>query len=120
MSGEELKNKLIALHISQSEVARRLRISQPQFNQALKSSDIKTGLLERICVAFNLSMSQFYPDAIFNGGQTSNNYHARNQSNGSGDIYEGISTDTIHKLIESNTKKDEQIDKLINLLSQKS
>lgn len=61
MTGKELKTKLSACGISQSEIARRLDMSQQSFNQSLIVNDVKSGLLERIASAIGVDMSFFYP-----------------------------------------------------------
>ena len=49
--------------ISQGEVARRIGESQQNISAALKSDDVKTGLVERIAEATGLSVCYFYGDA---------------------------------------------------------
>lgn len=61
MTGKELKTKLSACGVSQSEIARRLDMSQQSFNQSLIVNDVKSGLLERIASAIGVDMSFFYP-----------------------------------------------------------
>lgn len=61
MTGKELKERLSKYGVSQSEIARRLGMSQQSFNQALMANDVKTGLLERIADVLAVSMSFFYP-----------------------------------------------------------
>lgn len=61
MTGKELKIKLSACGVSQSEIARRLDMSQQSFNQSLIVNDVKSGLLERIASAIGVDMSFFYP-----------------------------------------------------------
>lgn len=63
MTGEQLKNKLNALGISQAEASRRLGVSSQSLNQSLEAKDVKTGLLENLCEAFNLNMGVFYDGA---------------------------------------------------------
>lgn len=63
MTGEQLKSKLDALGISQAEAARRMGVSSQSFNQFLEAKDVKTGLLENLCEAFNLNMGVFYDGA---------------------------------------------------------
>ena len=71
MTGKELKAKLIGCGVSQSEIARRLDISQQSFNQSMLVNDVKSGLLERIAKAIDVPMSFFYPNegqkAVVNG-----------------------------------------------------
>lgn len=61
MTGKELKVKLTGCGYSQSEIARRLDMSQQSFNQSLLVNDVKSGLLERVAQAINVPMSFFYP-----------------------------------------------------------
>ena len=61
MTGKELKTKLSVCGVSQSEIARRLDMSQQSFNQSLIVNDVKSGLLERIASAIGVDMSFFYP-----------------------------------------------------------
>ena len=61
MTGKELKTKLSACGVSQSEIARRLDMSQQSFNQSLIVNDVKSGLLERIATAIGVDMTFFYP-----------------------------------------------------------
>lgn len=70
MTGQELKEKLLTLNISQSELARRLDMSHQSFNQALKVSDVKSGFLEKICVAAEVEMSFFYPNGFKKSDKT--------------------------------------------------
>lgn len=74
MTGKELKLKLSECGVSQSEIARRLEMSQQSFNQSLLVNDVKSGLLERIAQALGLSMSFFYPvegnNAFANGDKS--------------------------------------------------
>ena len=61
MTGKELKTKLSACGVSQSEIARRLDMSQQSFNQSLIVNDVKSGLLERIATAIGGDMTFCYP-----------------------------------------------------------
>lgn len=71
MTGEALKEFLFKKKVSQSEVARQLKISQQSFNQMLSSADVKTSLLERIAKVLNVTISSIYgeksSDAVANG-----------------------------------------------------
>ena len=62
MKGAHIKKILIDAGISQGEVARRIGESQQNFSAALKSEDVKTGLVERIAEATGLSVCHFYGD----------------------------------------------------------
>ena len=123
MTGQELKARIAACGISQSEIARRLGMSQQSFNQGLKVPDIRTGLLERIAEATGKPLSYFYPAASAVITNESSELHVRNNSGvvsgtNNGSISTGQDTQKlVEMLVEANAKKDQQIDKLIALLS---
>lgn len=108
MSGEDLRTKLATLDVTQTEIARRIGMSQQSFNQGLNVADVKSGLLEKIAEALSLPMSFFYPDAT---GVVNNNniksQKAHNISNGSGNISESNNSndqETIKKLLDQNSQ----------------
>lgn len=125
MTGKELKDKLSTCGISQAEIARRLGMSTQSMSQALNVADIKTGFLEKIANVLGVPMSSFYPnDTTTTIPNESSELHVRNNSGVVSGINNGsISTgqqDTqklVEMLVEANAKKDQQIDKLIALLS---
>ena len=80
MTGKELKTKLSACGVSQSEIARRLDMSQQSFNQSLIVNDVKSGLLERIAAAIGVDMSFFYPSEGNNAVASGDNSVAAIQS----------------------------------------
>ena len=123
MTGQELKARIAACGISQSEIARRLGMSQQSFNQGLNVPDIRTGLLERIAEATGKPLSYFYPAASAVITNESSELHVRNNSGvvsgtNNGSISTGQDTQKlVEMLVEANAKKDQQIYKLIALLS---
>lgn len=123
MTGQELKARIAACGISQSEIARRLGMSQQSFNQGLNVPDIRTGLLERIAEATGKPLSYFYPAASATITNESSELHVRNNSGvvsgtNNGSISAGQDAQRLVEiLVEANAKKDQQIDKLIALLS---
>lgn len=123
MTGQELKARIAACGISQSEIARRLGMSQQSFNQGLNVPDIRTGLLERIAEATGIPLSYFYPAASATITNESSELHVRNNSGvvsgtNNGSISAGQDTQRLVEiLVEANAKKDQQIDKLIALLT---
>lgn len=60
MTGERLKTLLSTYKVSQSEIARKLGLSQQSFNQMLSASDVKTSLLERISNVIGVPISRLY------------------------------------------------------------
>ena len=123
MTGKELKDKLSTCGISQAEIARRLGMSTQSMSQALNVADIKTGFLEKIANVLGVPMSRFYPNDAATITNESSELHVRNNSGvvsgtNNGSISAGQDTQRLVEiLVEANAKKDQQIDKLIALLS---
>ena len=124
MSGKELKEILAARGINLSELARMLGFANDQrLHSALNAADIKTGLLERIVAVTGIPLSYFYPAASATITNESSEIHVRNNSGvvsgtNNGSISTGQDTQKlVEMLVEANAKKDQQIDKLIALLS---
>lgn len=124
MTGKELKDKLSTCGISQAEIARRLGMSTQSMSQALNVADIKTGFLERIVAVTGKPLSYFYPNDAATITNESSELHVRNNSgvvsgtnNGSISTGQQDTQKLVEMLVEANAKKDQQIDKLIALLS---
>ena len=124
MTGKELKDKLYTCGISQAEIARRLGMSTQSMSQALNVADIKTGFLEKIANVLGVPMSRFYPNDAATITNESSELHVRNNSgvvsgtnNGSISTGQQDTQKLVEMLVEANAKKDQQIDKLIALLS---
>lgn len=124
MTGKELKDKLSTCGISQAEIARRLGMSTQSMSQALNVADIKTGFLEKIANVLGVPMSRFYPNDAATITNESSELHVRNNSgvvsgtnNGSISTGQQDTQKLVEMLVEANAKKDQQIDKLIALLS---
>ena len=60
MTGEQLKKKLLDMGIQQKELADKLGMTRQNFAQALGAKDIKTGLLENICSALEITIADMY------------------------------------------------------------
>ena len=66
MSGEELKNTLLNKGYTLTEVAKLLGTPQQNFSQTLnKTFDIKSGMLESLCLKLHVDMSFFYGGTPF-------------------------------------------------------
>ena len=124
MSGKELKEILAARGINLSELARMLGFANDQrLHSALNAADIKTGFLERIVAVTGIPISYFYPAASATITNESSELHVHNNSGvvsgtNNGSISTGQDTQRLVEiLVEANSKKDQQIDKLIALLS---
>lgn len=124
MSGKELKEILAARGINLSELARMLGFANDQrLHSALNAADIKTGFLERIVAVTGIPLSYFYPAASATITNESSELHVRNNSGVVSGTNNGIisagqdAQRLVEILVEANAKKDQQIDKLIALLS---
>ena len=126
MSGKELKEILAARGINLSELARMLGFANDQrLHSVLNAADIKTGFLERIVAVTGIPLSYFYPnDTTTTITNESSELHVRNNSgvvsgtnNGSISTGQQDTQKLVEMLVESNAKKDQQIDKLIALLT---
>ena len=124
MSGKELKEILAARGINLSELARMLGFANDQrLHSALNAADIKTGFLERIVAVTGIPLSYFYPAASATITNESRELHVRNNNgvvSGTNNVSISAGQDTqklVEILVEANAKKDQQIDKLIALLS---
>lgn len=60
MTGEKLKEVLLCFKVSQTDIAKKIGMSQQSLNQMLGASDVKSGLLEKIANAVNVSVSRLY------------------------------------------------------------
>ena len=124
MSGKELKEILAERDINLSELARMLGFANDQrLHSALNAADIKTGFLERIVAVTGIPISYFYPAASATITNESSELHVRNNNgvvSGTNNVSISAGQDTqklVEILVEANAKKDQQIDKLIALLS---
>lgn len=111
MKGQMIKEILKREGVTLSEVSRLLGFDSDQrLHSALKSDDIKTGLLEDIARVLNKSVGFFYAP--------SSGFHVPHGEDSSGSVNPSNSeivriTCRFVSLLE---KKDEQIDRLISLL----
>lgn len=102
MTGEQLKRILYTAGIPQTELAKKLGTSQQNLYAVLKSQDIKTGLLERLCEVLDVKMSFFYPDDYDHGGGSSKSAHSATAV-GLGNIATtGASDDMVRQLLSQN------------------
>ena len=117
MSGENLKTIITDLGVSQSEIARRLNLSQAAFAQMLKVADVKSGLLERIAQVLGKDMSMFYGctvSATVNTGDNSGTINAGVCSTNDGEM---SLLDQIAYLRRECAKKDDERAKLLDMIN---
>ncbi len=108
MKGQKIKEMLKSEGIAISEVARMLGYDGDQrLHSALKSEDVKSGLIEEIARVTNKSVCFFYEE----DGNTVASDHSIAVSGDSNQI-NAIS----EKFIALLEKKDEQIDRLLTII----
>ena len=113
MTGERLKELLSSLKISQTDIAKKLGLSQQSFNQMLSASDVKSSLLERVANALGMSISTLYdlgccstaPDKDIYGDNPNDNTSPE-ESN----LAENIKDERIKLLKEKIAFLEEQVD----------
>ena len=119
MTGKELKTKLSACGISQSEIARRLDMSQQSFNQSLIVNDVKSGLLERIASAIGVDMSFFYPSDNQNAVASGNGIAVAGNNNVAGNVTMSDNTAVLQERVTMLEKLLEEKERLIKVLMEK-
>ena len=117
MTGKELKTKLSACGVSQSEIARRLDMSQQSFNQSLIVNDVKSGLLERIASAIGVDMSFFYPTEGSVSIAGNNNISGNN--NAVGNVTVGDNSAVLQERVTMLEKLLEEKERTIKILMEK-
>lgn len=125
MTGDRIKFLLDELGITQKALSEMLGVTPQSVNAIIAASDVRSGTLEKIANVLGVPMSRFYPnDTTTTITNESSELHVRNNSGvvsgtNNGSIITG-QQDTqklVEMLVEANAKKDQQIDKLIALLT---
>ena len=124
MTGDRIKFLLDELGITQKALSEMLGVTPQSVSAIIAASDVRSGTLEKIANVLGVPMSRFYPnDTTTTITNESSELHVRNNSG----VVSGTNNGTINTgqdaqrlveiLVEANAKKDQQIDKLIALLS---
>ena len=125
MTGERIKFLLDELGVTQKALSEMLGVTPQSVSAIIAASDVRSGTLEKIANVLGVPMSRFYPnDTTTTITNESSELHVRNNSGvvsgtNNGSIITG-QQDTqklVEMLVEANAKKDQQIDKLIALLT---
>lgn len=123
MTGERIKFLLDELGVTQKTLSEMLGVTPQSVSAIIAASDVRSGTLEKIANVLGVPMSRFYPAASATITNESSELHVRNNSGVVSGTNNGIISavqDTqrlVEILVEANAKKDQQIDKLIALLS---
>lgn len=124
MTGERIKFLLDELGVTQKALSEMLGVTPQSVSAIIAASDVRSGTLEKIANVLGVPMSRFYPnDATATITNESSELHVRNNSGvvsgtNNGSISAGQDAQRLVEiLVEANAKKDQQIDKLIALLS---
>lgn len=102
MTGEQLKRILYVAGIPQNELAKKLGTSQQNLYAALKSQDIKTGFLERLCEVLDVKMAFFYPDDYDRGGGSFASANSATAVGSGNTATTGASDDMVKQLLSQN------------------
>nr|DAF76325.1 MAG TPA: hypothetical protein [Caudoviricetes sp.] len=123
MTGERIKFLLDELGVTQKALSEMLGVTPQSVSAIIAASDVRSGTLEKIANVLGVPMSRFYPNDAATITNESSELHVRNNSGvvsgtNNGSISTGQDAQRlVEMLVESNAKKDQQIDKLIALLS---
>ena len=124
MTGDRIKFLLDELGITQKALSEMLGVTPQSVSAIIAASDVRSGTLEKIANVLGVPMSRFYPAACATITNESSELHVRNNSgvvsgtnNGSISTGQQDTQKLVEMLVEANAKKDQQIDKLIALLS---
>lgn len=97
MKGIELKERLLATHISLTEIARRMGIKPQDLNALFNVQDTKTGTIEKLANALDLPIAYFFGD----------NYNVTGNNNATG-VNNTINASD-ERLLTLLVNKDEQL-----------
>lgn len=124
MTGDRIKFLLDELGVTQKALSEMLGVTPQSVSAIIAASDVRSGTLEKIANVLGVPMSRFYPNDAATITNESSELHVRNNSgvvsgtnNGSISTGQQDTQKLVEMLVEANAKKDQQIDKLIALLS---
>lgn len=123
MTGERIKFLLDELGVTQKALSEMLGVTPQSVSAIIAASDVRSGTLEKIANVLGVPMSRFYPNDAATITNESSELHVRNNSGvvsgtNNGSISAGQDAQRLVEiLVEANAKKDQQIDKLIALLT---
>ena len=123
MTGDRIKFLLDELGITQKALSEMLGVTPQSVSAIIAASDVRSGTLEKIANVLGVPMSRFYPNDTTTITNDSIELHVRNNSGVVSGTNNGIisagqdAQRLVEILVEANAKKDQQIDKLIALLS---
>ena len=118
MTGLELKERLLATHISLSEIARRMGIKPQDLNALFNVQDSKTGTIERLAKALDLPIAYFYGDTFnISGSNNATGNNSTNTVNTTDDRLLSLLVSKDEQLLlamKQTSKAQEQMDRLLN------
>ena len=124
MTGDRIKFLLDELGITQKALSEMLGVTPQSVSAIIAASDVRSGTLEKIANVLGVPMSRFYSNDTTTITNESSELHVHNNSgvvsgtnNGSISTGQQDTQRLVEILVEANAKKDQQIDKLIALLS---
>lgn len=114
MTGEELKKRLSAIDETLANIARKLDMTPQNLDGILKTKDIKTGFIEKLCIAYNKPISYFFDEPtdkpVMAGDHNQyNEHHAHDNYNGNADAVLSERVKSLEALVD---EKNERISEL--------
>ncbi len=111
MTGEQLESFLNGRGVKKIDVAEKLGMSLQNYCAIFRTKDIKTGMLERISAATNISIPEFYGSSssvAISTGEGNTQVAGNNIK---------VNSEGVVGLL---AKKDEQIDRLLSIIESMS
>lgn len=119
MKGTELKERLLATHISLSEIARRMGIKPQDLNALFNVQDTKTGTIERLSNALDLPIAYFFGDSYNITGNNIVNSGSNNAVNATDERLLSLLVSKDEQLtisMKQTEKAQSQIDRLLGII----
>lgn len=115
MTGIELKAILMTNGYTQGDIADRIGESQQNFSSALRSDNLKSGLLERVAEAMGVTVGFLYGEGSQVANASGNNSTAIAGNNIQNSECARL-TELLSQKDEQLTRSQEQINKLLDML----
>lgn len=113
MTGDLLKQRLLKRFKVLADVAKKIDVSAQSLNQTLAAADIKTGFIEKLAAAYDVSPAIFFDDENISVVSTEGDYSPASDS---GDVSvvvgDAVLAERVKSLEKLVAEKDERIGEL--------
>jgi transcriptional regulator with XRE-family HTH domain len=118
MKGETLKEQLKTTRYSLAEIANMMGISPQSLNSIFNSSDVKSGVLEKLSSVLRVPLSFFYGDTFnITGSGNATGNHSTNTVNATDEKLLALlqsKDDQLTMAMKQTCKAQEQMDRVLN------